>query len=114
MFGPKGRVYAPYILLRSLELWKDKKIIKLPDDIRDLIKETYKERSGEPKSWQKLFEEIEEFKKDESVEEFADILEVLEAIADYKRFDRREVERIKEKKTDDRGKFKERIILDES
>ena len=58
MFGAKAKVYAPYVLLRSFELWKDKKIVKLPDDIRDLIKETYKERSGEPEGWQKLFEKI--------------------------------------------------------
>jgi|SRR3989338_4901832 len=94
--------------------------------VRDKIPEYIRKKGGVPithiadeaeywgKLKEKLFEEIEEFKKDESVEEFADILEVLEAIADYKRFDRREVERIKEKKTDDRGKFKERIILDES
>lgn len=58
MFEAKAKVYAPYLLLRSFELWNDKKSVNLPDDIRDLIEETYKERSGEPKGWQKLFEEI--------------------------------------------------------
>lgn len=58
MFGAKANVYAPYVLLRSLELWKDKKAVNLPDDIRGLIEETYKERSNEPKGWQELFKEI--------------------------------------------------------
>ena len=57
---------------------------------------------------------MEEFKKDENMEEIADLLEVIDAIADYKKFDRKEVESIKEKKATERGKFKDRIILDES
>ena len=63
---------------------------------------------------EKLREEIEEFSKDESVEELADIFEVLDAIADYKKFEKEDVERIKEKKSEERGRFKKRIILDES
>lgn len=58
MFGAKAKVYASYVLLRSFELWKDKISVNLPDDIRDLIEETYKERSGEPKGWQELFKDI--------------------------------------------------------
>lgn len=63
---------------------------------------------------EKLLEEIEEFKKDESIEEFADLLEVINAIAEYKEFDAEEVARIKTEKAEKRGKFKERIILDEA
>lgn len=63
---------------------------------------------------EKLLEEIEEFKKDESIEEFADILEVLEAIAEYKEFDMEKVQNVKKKKAMDRGTFKDKIILDES
>lgn len=50
----------------------------------------------------------------ESPEEFADILEVLDAIADYRLFDKEELEKIKTKKGKERGKFKNRIILDEA
>ncbi len=94
--------------------------------VRDKIPEYIIKKGGTPithvaddmEYWQKLkeklLEEIEEFKKDENAEEFADILEVLDAIVDYKKFDKSEVEKIKNKKTDERGKFKERIILDES
>ena len=63
---------------------------------------------------EKLLEEIEEFSKDESIEELADILEVLDAIADYKKFEKEDVGRIKEKKSEERGRFEKRIILDES
>lgn len=94
--------------------------------VRDKIPEYIRKKGGNPIShiaddaeyWQKLkeklVEEMEEFKKDENIEEFADLLEVIDAIADYKKFDRNEVEKVKEKKAKERGKFKDRIILDES
>ena len=94
--------------------------------VRDKIPEYIKSRGGVPvmhiaddaEYWQKLKEkllkDIEEFNKDESAEELVDILEVLDAIAEYKKFDKKDVERIKEKKAEERGKFKKRIILDES
>jgi|SRR3989338_5490263 len=91
---------------------------KIPEYIRGKGGASITHIADEAEYWQKLkeklFEEIEEFKKDESPEEFADILEVLDAIADYKNFDKGEIERIKTAKAGERGKFKERIILDES
>ena len=63
---------------------------------------------------EKLVEEVEEFKRDESPEELADILEVLDAIVEHKGFDRKEIEKVKEAKAQQRGRFKDRIILDES
>jgi len=63
---------------------------------------------------EKLSEEVLEFKKDESAEELADLLEVIDAIFDYKHFDREEVEKIKDKKVEERGKFTKRVILEES
>lgn len=63
---------------------------------------------------EKLSEEVEEFKRDENIEELADILEVLDAIVDYKKFDRNEIETVKKKKAQEKGLFTERIILDEA
>lgn len=63
---------------------------------------------------EKLLEEVREFQDAETVDELADILEVLDAIIDFKKFDRGEVQRVKAKKAEERGAFKERIVLDES
>lgn len=59
MFGTKAMVYAPYVLLRSLQLWEDKTSIELPDDIRRLLKLTYEPLQEEPESWKKLLCETE-------------------------------------------------------
>lgn len=63
---------------------------------------------------EKLQEEIKEFGESETIEELADILEVIEAIMEYKKFDKEETEKVKIAKAEKRGKFKNRIILDES
>lgn len=94
--------------------------------VRDNIPEIIKAKGEMPvmhiaddaEYWQKLKEklqeEVDEFLKDESIGEIADILEVLEAIGDYKDFDKRKVEETKEKKANERGKFAKRIILEEA
>jgi CRISPR-associated endonuclease/helicase Cas3 len=55
MLGGKAYVYDPYVLLRSLEIWKDQNHVVLPTQIRGLIAATYEEREKEPESWQELF-----------------------------------------------------------
>lgn len=94
--------------------------------IRDNIPEIIKNKGGNPvthiaddaeyweKLKEKLLEEFEEFKADESAEEFADILEVMDTIREYKKFDMGEINKIKIKKAEERGKFEKKIILDES
>lgn len=57
--GPKAYVYDPYILLRSLEVWRDRNEISIPKDIRTAMEATYLEREDEPESWQDLFFENE-------------------------------------------------------
>lgn len=62
----------------------------------------------------KLLEEAKEFVDDESPEELADVLEVIECIFDTWGFDRGAVEEIRLLKREQRGGFDERIILDEA
>lgn len=94
--------------------------------VRDKIPEVIKSKgeialthiAEEAEYWQKLKEklreEVEEFCSDESIGEIADILEVIDAICDHKGFNKQEVEEVKNKKAEERGGFKDRIILDES
>ena len=94
--------------------------------VRDKIPEYIKSKGGAPithiaedkEYWQKLkeklTEEINEFMEAENIEEMADILEVIDAICDYKKFDKDELQKTKNKKAEDRGKFRDKIILDES
>lgn len=44
-FGLSARVYSPYVLCRSLQIWQGLTSIRLPSDIRPLIDQTYAERA---------------------------------------------------------------------
>lgn len=55
--GKKAKVYAPFVLLRTLEVWQAQQgTVSIPAQIRQLIEETYSDRD-EPPAWRKLFEE---------------------------------------------------------
>ncbi|WP_306298447.1 nucleoside triphosphate pyrophosphohydrolase [Bacillus sp. EAC] len=63
---------------------------------------------------EKLTEEVEELLNatpEEVVGEIADILEVLYALAETKEISIEEIERVRVKKKEERGGFKERILL---
>jgi len=62
----------------------------------------------------KLYEEIKEFEETENEEELADIVEVLEAIFDYKGFTAEDINKIKAKKKQERWGFEKWIILIET
>ena len=53
-FGASAYVYSPYVLCRSLEVWKNLSSIQLPGDIRQVIESTYKIRAeqGAMARWQ--------------------------------------------------------------
>lgn len=76
-FGAKAWVYSPYVLLRSLEEWSSpsRSIIRIPMDIRALLKATYVERENEPEGWQAWKEEIQgdEFAKKQVAQMAANI-----------------------------------------
>ena len=63
---------------------------------------------------EKLLEETNEFMKDSNAEELADILEVINALCEYKKIDKKQLELLRKKKAQERGGFKDKIILDET
>lgn len=79
--GTKARVYAPYVLLRSLEVWaaRDGGAIRVPTQIRGLISKTYSDRTKEPKDWERLKQDIQgdEFAKKKIAEMRANIWQEL-------------------------------------
>ena|ERR1035437_8588806 len=94
--------------------------------VRDKIPEYIVKKGGVPithiaknaEYWQKLkeklLEEVKEFFDSETIEEVADIMEVIDAICRYKKFNKKKLQTVKNKKVKERGAFKKRIVLDES
>jgi predicted house-cleaning noncanonical NTP pyrophosphatase (MazG superfamily) len=70
------------------------------------------EKEYEEALTRKLHEEVDEFLENPSVEEVADVLEVLHAICALKGVDIRTLEEVRQKKAEERGGFKNRVILD--
>lgn len=60
----------------------------------------------------KLVEEAEEFEKDESEEELADIFEVIDAILECKGWSYNRIKNVQAAKRTEKGNFSERIILE--
>jgi CRISPR-associated endonuclease/helicase Cas3 len=59
-FGGSARVYAPYVLLRSLVEWQRRESIALPDDIRALLEATYaRPAEDEHAGWSELRKQLE-------------------------------------------------------
>lgn len=61
----------------------------------------------------KLEEELKEYLEDGSVEELADLVEVVYALLDCKGVSREEFEKIRIAKVEERGAFKKRLLLRE-
>ena len=94
--------------------------------VRDKIPEIIKNKgivpithiASDDEYWTKLKEklqkEVDEFMKDDNAEELADILEVINAICGYKKINKNKLEKLRKKKSKERGGFKYKIILDET
>ncbi|MCK4634693.1 MAG: nucleoside triphosphate pyrophosphohydrolase [Candidatus Aenigmarchaeota archaeon] len=94
--------------------------------VRDKIPELIKQNNQVPVThvadekeyWKKLkdklTEEVEEFLESANEEELADILEVVYALGENIGTDQKRLESLRKKKCEERGRFKDRIILDET
>lgn len=60
----------------------------------------------------KLSEELEELKEDHSVEELADVQEIVHALADAIGSSKEELEKVRSQKAAERGAFQEKIFLE--
>ena len=69
-----------------------------------LVRERYLEELDK-----KLEEEVAEYQADKSIEEMADVLEVLFAVCEARGYSVDELMRVREEKCEKRGGFKERI-----
>ncbi len=61
---------------------------------------------------EKLLEETNEFIEEENNEELADIIEVINAICAHKSISISQIEKLRKQKSEERGGFKDKIILD--
>jgi len=90
---------------------------KIPDIIKKDNKNPFIHIANDEEYWkklkEKLNEEVNEFVKEGNEEEIADIIEVINAICAYKKFDKNKLDYIKKQKAEKRGRFDKRIILDE-
>ena len=62
---------------------------------------------------EKLYEEMEEYQRDKSIDELADLLEVVYSVAKARGWSVDELENVRIKKAEKRGGFEKRIFLKE-
>ena len=89
---------------------------KIPDEINNIEgrKANYKILSNEEyliELDKKLLEEAHEFIEEHSVEELADLIEVISAIMKFKNISLDDVEKARKSKNDKKGKFDNKIYL---
>ncbi len=99
---------------------------KLPKLVRDKIPDIAEENNHNPqyheaeqpeieeKALDKICEEALELREDRTIEELADLLEVIEKYIQILEFDREKLEEIRSKKRSDRGGFEKNYILESS
>ncbi len=90
---------------------------KVPDIIKEKGQKARIHTASEDEYYlellKKLNEEVTEFEKSDDAEELADILEVVYALALAKGVQPEELQNVREKKAEEKGRFHRRIVLDE-
>lgn len=105
--------------LRRRNMKKYDKLVRdrIPEIIKADGKECDVEIVGEKKKYEllekKLMEEVNEFLEDKNLEELADVMEVLFGLADSLGFSEEDLVRKRNEKKEERGGFKEGIVLKE-
>ena len=88
---------------------------KIPEIIKDKGEIPITHIANDEEYWEKLKEklkeETEEFLEESNDEELADVLEVVDAICEFKKINKEDLEKIKKEKSEKQGGFKDKIIL---
>jgi predicted house-cleaning noncanonical NTP pyrophosphatase (MazG superfamily) len=89
---------------------------KIPEIIESKGKSPVVHIANKSEYWEKLKEklqeEVSEYIEGENSEELTDILEVIEAMCDFKGINKNLLLNLKKEKATKKGKFKDKIILD--
>jgi CRISPR-associated endonuclease/helicase Cas3 len=69
-FGKTARVYAPYVLLRTMQVLTGRKFVVLPTQIRELLEATYTDvdTDAERPGWRELRQELERVREELAAE----------------------------------------------
>ena len=81
---------------------------------KNCVTEVLQEDAYLQKLDEKLGEELAEYQESKSLEELADLLEVMAAVVKARGYSWEELERIRARKREKRGGFEDRILLKES
>lgn len=83
MLGPSARVYAPYVLWRSFQVWSQRQSVSLPDDIRSLLEATYISPDDTTPEWvQSLYAALKDKKQELRGQALGSMAEAMPALQD--------------------------------
>ena len=100
------------IKMKYNKLFKDKIPKIINNDGKKAVTHKADKKEYYKKLKEKLKEEVDEFFISDEEEELADILEVIYEICDFKKIDRKKLEKIRLNKKESKGGFNSRVILD--